>query len=212
MSICTGNEPPHEHMKLEIKYNKTVLREFQTKLKMRVKALPTLKNKEAALRALVFETRKELDAAQEVTQGVLNRIESWKSMWNEFDFSLLEVKQVLVRHEKIAGILIPRFEGIEVLTGEFPLTVYPDWFHQGLTELESLLRAMAKHKVFQERLTLLEQARKKATQKVNLYEKVQIPALESAIRQIKRYLEDEDNLSKASQKLLKNKLQKVEPL
>ncbi len=47
-------------MKLEIKYNKTVLREFQGKLKMREKALPTLKNKEAALRAMVFETRKRL--------------------------------------------------------------------------------------------------------------------------------------------------------
>jgi V/A-type H+-transporting ATPase subunit D len=49
--------------------------------------------------------------------------------------------------------------------------------------------------------------RKKTTQKVNLYEKVQIPAFEDAILKIKRYLEDEENLSKASQKILKSRFE-----
>ncbi|HQM79393.1 MAG TPA: V-type ATP synthase subunit D [Candidatus Syntrophosphaera sp.] len=48
--------------------------------------------------------------------------------------------------------------------------------------------------------------RKKTTQKVNLYEKVQIPIYEDAIRKIKRFLEDEENLSKASQKILKTRI------
>lgn len=199
-------------MKLEIKYNKTVLREFQTKLKMRVKALPTLKNKEAALRAMVFDTRKRMDEAGSVLRELLKQMEPWKALWNEFDFSLLQVRDVRISRNKIAGILIPQYEGIDTASQEFPLTLYPDWFSEGLPALKHLLEAMAKQKVLSDRLHLLEQARKKATQKVNLYEKVQIPALESAIRQIKRYLEDEDNLSKASQKLLKTKMQKMAEL
>ena len=55
-------------------------------------------------------------------------------------------------------------------------------------------------------MLILEQVRKKTTQKVNLYEKVQIPLYEDAIRKIKRFLEDEENLSKASQKILKNRI------
>ncbi|MEL7585246.1 MAG: V-type ATP synthase subunit D [Prolixibacteraceae bacterium] len=196
-------------MKLEIKYNKTVLREFQTKLKMRVKALPTLKNKEAALRAMVFDTRKRMEEASLVLRELLGEMEGWKSLWNEFDFSLLQVREVRVSRNKIAGILIPSYEGIDTTIQEFPLTLRPDWFSEGVPVLQHVLEAMAKEKVLNHRLRLLEQARKKATQKVNLYEKVQIPALESAIRQIKRYLEDEDNLSKASQKLLKTKMQKI---
>jgi len=43
---------------------------------------------------------------------------------------------------------------------------------------------------------------------VNLYEKVQIPGFQDAIRKIKRFLEDEDNLSKSAQKIVKNKQQK----
>jgi V/A-type H+-transporting ATPase subunit D len=58
----------------------------------------------------------------------------------------------------------------------------------------------------------LEQVRKKTTQKVNLYEKVQIPAFEDAILKIKRYLEDEENLSKASQKILKSRFEQESQL
>jgi V/A-type H+-transporting ATPase subunit D len=54
----------------------------------------------------------------------------------------------------------------------------------------------------------LEYARKKTTQKVNLFEKVQIPGYEEAIRKIKRYLEDEENLSKSSQKIMRARLEK----
>lgn len=45
-------------------------------------------------------------------------------------------------------------------------------------------------------LDILQHARRKTTQKVNLFEKVQIPGLKEAILKIKRYLEDEESLSK----------------
>jgi V/A-type H+-transporting ATPase subunit D len=48
-------------MKIQLKYNKTALREFQKKLQIRERALPTLKNKEAVLRAIVLETKKEIE-------------------------------------------------------------------------------------------------------------------------------------------------------
>lgn len=60
-------------------------------------------------------------------------------------------------------------------------------------------------KVLTRKMSLLDQARKRTTQKVNLYEKVQIPAYEDAIRKIKRFLEDEENLAKSAQKIVKNR-------
>jgi V/A-type H+-transporting ATPase subunit D len=54
------------------------------------------------------------------------------------------------------------------------------------------------------KLGLLDHARRKTTQKVNLFEKVQIPGFQEAIRKIKRFMEDEENLSKSSQKILKS--------
>ena len=40
---------------------------------------------------------------------------------------------------------------------------------------------------------------------VHEYEKVQIPGFQEAIRKIKRFLEDEENLSKSSQKIVKTR-------
>jgi V/A-type H+-transporting ATPase subunit D len=57
---------------------------------------------------------------------------------------------------------------------------------------------------------LLDYARKKTTQKVNLYEKVQIPGYEAAIMKIKRFLEDEENLSKSSMKIVKKRYDNME--
>lgn len=45
---------------------------------------------------------------------------------------------------------------------------------------------------------------------MNLYEKVQIPGYEEAVLKIKRFLEDEENLSKSSQKILKNRFDQME--
>ena len=58
------------------------------------------------------------------------------------------------------------------------------------------------------RQNLLEHARKKTTQKVNLFEKVQIPGYQDALRKIKRFMEDEENLSKSSQKIMKSHQEK----
>ncbi len=59
--------------------------------------------------------------------------------------------------------------------------------------------------LYSRKVELLEYARKKTTQKVNLFEKVQIPGYQDAIRKIKRFMEDEENLSKSSQKIVKSK-------
>ncbi|MDL2262013.1 V-type ATP synthase subunit D, partial [Bacteroidales bacterium OttesenSCG-928-I21] len=64
--------------------------------------------------------------------------------------------------------------------------------------------------IAQIKLDNLEYARRKTTQKVNLFEKVQIPGYQDAILKIKRYLEDEESLSKSSQKIMRANIEKKE--
>jgi V/A-type H+-transporting ATPase subunit D len=75
----------------------------------------------------------------------------------------------------------------------------------GVSLLQRLGEIGIKRDFFELKLRKLEYARKKTTQKVNLFEKVQIPGYEDAILKIKRYLEDEENLSKSSQKIMRSK-------
>ena len=86
----------------------------------------------------------------------------------------------------------------------------PAWVPGGVETLKQLSRLMIEAELARKKVAVLEYARKKTTQKVNLYEKVQIPEYEEAIRRIKRFMEDEDNLSKSSQKILKAKIAGLE--
>ena len=75
----------------------------------------------------------------------------------------------------------------------------------GVQILKNLAQLGIESEVYVEVSRVLDYQRKKTTQKVNLYEKVQIPGYNEAIRKIKRYMEDAENLDKASQKIVKNK-------
>lgn len=81
----------------------------------------------------------------------------------------------------------------------------PKWYAGGLDLLKKLATAGIEQDFSVRKLQLLEYARKKTTQKVNLFEKVQIPGYQDAILKIKRYMEDEENLSKSSQKIVKTR-------
>ena len=79
----------------------------------------------------------------------------------------------------------------------------------GFEQLKAIADVGIRQEFVRRKVDLLEYARKKTTQKVNLYEKVQIPGYEDAIRKIKRFLEDEENLSKSAQKIVKTKQQQA---
>jgi V/A-type H+-transporting ATPase subunit D len=86
----------------------------------------------------------------------------------------------------------------------------PQWYAQGVGILKDLAQIGIESEIYLEKKNLLDFARKKTTQKVNLYEKVQIPGYQEAIRKIKRFMEDEETLSKASQKIVKTRHQDEE--
>ena len=104
----------------------------------------------------------------------------------------------------------PVLEEIHFEIKEFSMFNNPKWFLDGIYIIKELAHTAIEQEVFHQKMQLLDHARKKTTQKVNLYEKVQIPGFEEAILKIKRYLEDEENLSKAAQKIVKNRLQQME--
>ncbi len=193
-------------MTLKIQYNKISQLQLIKQLGVRQKALPTLKNKESALR---LEVKKAKDKATELDTLVKERtaeLDAYMKLWVEFDPNLLKIKHVTIKTKKIAGVKTPLLESIEYDVPEYNLFKAPSWFPEGIVLLQELSRLQIEREFFVRKMHILEQVRKKTTQKVNLYEKVQIPAFEEAILKIKRYLEDEENLSKAGQKILKTRM------
>jgi len=193
---------------IEVQFNKTYLLNLNKDLALRQTALPILQNKEAALRAEVAKIRIRI---KELDEKISARIESLKPiarMWCEFP-DIVKVKKITYAKKKVASVTVKLVENVEFEVAPFSLFASPAWFLQGIAIMKEVIQLKIDRINVQKLLEQVELARRKTTQKVNLYEKVQIPFLDDAIRKIKRYLEDEENLSKSSQKILKKRLEVI---
>jgi len=192
-------------MALNFKYNKSALYELGEQLVVREKALPTLKSKEAALRVEIKKIKKQAVEFERILQERIQEVQNLARLWVEFEEGLVQIKTASYQSKTIAGVKIPILDKLEFKLEEISQYHKPDWFLDGIHILEELTRLGLLRDVANRATQILEYARKKTTQKVNLYEKVQIPEYREAIRKIKRFLEDEENLGKAAQKILKRR-------
>ncbi len=197
-------------MSVKFQYNKTSLQDLNKQLNIRQRALPTLKNKESALRMEVKMAKKKTAEISAALEEIIEEQDKDLRMWNEFDSSLVSVGEAKIQYKKIAGVKTPELEDITFHVKDFNVFLRPKWFLEGISILKEILKLVIQKELSFRKMEMLEHARKKTTQKVNLYEKVQIPDYENAIMKIKRFLEDEENLAKAAQKIVKSRHQKTE--
>lgn len=179
-------------------------------LKIRERALPTLQNKEAALRIEVKRAKTMAAKLEDKLQQQMAKLDGISSLWVEFDTNIVSVEDVILDRKKIAGVNTPVLVDVKFKKEEFSLFSKPLWFMDGVEILKDLVNISIEREVFLRKMELLNIARKKTTQKVNLYDKVQIPGYKDAIMKIKRFLEDEENLSKSAQKIVKTRQQKMQ--
>lgn len=195
-------------MAIKFQYNKTSLQSLNKQLSMRLKALPVIKNKETALRMEVKKAKQNVKDLENLLFEKKQEIASTFGIWNEFNTNLISIDNVKATTKKIAGVKTPVLEEVIFRTEDFNLFDNPQWFPEGVSIIKDIGAIAIEREFFNRKMELLSHARRKTTQKVNLYEKVQIPGYEDAIRKIKRFLEDEENLSKSSQKIVKTRQQK----
>ncbi|MBP3244041.1 MAG: V-type ATP synthase subunit D [Bacteroidaceae bacterium] len=191
-------------MAIKFQYNKTSLQQIEKNLKMRQRTLPIIKSKETALRLEVKRCKEDAVALEEKLKSQIGGYESMYALWGEFDANLVALKDVELEVKKIAGVRVPVLKNIQLEVKPFGLFSSPKWYFDGIRLLQGLAKTAVEREFVMAKLGLLDHARKKTTQKVNLFEKVQIPGYQEAVRKIKRFMEDEENLSKSSQKILKS--------
>ncbi len=194
-------------MAVKFQYNKTSQQQLDKQLKIRERALPTLQNKEAALRIEVKKAKRRADELDHEFETQMANLDKMSRLWGEFDMQIISIEDVILESKKIAGVQTPVLKDVVFKKEPFALFSKPVWFFDGVKIIEDLAKVAIEKEVFVRKMELLDVARKKTTQKVNLYEKVQIPGYKDAIRKIKRFLEDEENLSKSAQKIVKNRQQ-----
>ena len=191
-------------MAIKFQYNKTSYQQLEKQLHMRERMLPIIKSKESALRMEVRRCKEDAKLLADELEKQIQNYEAMFALWNEFDASLIRIRDVNIGIKKIAGVRIPVLDNIDFEIKPFSMFNAPKWFFDGIQLLKNLAQLAIEQEFVLAKLNQLEYARKKTTQKVNLFEKVQIPGYEDALLKIKRFMEDEENLSKSSQKILKS--------
>ena len=78
-------------MAIKFQYNKTSLNNLNKQLKMRKNALPTLKNKESALRLEVRKAKEYSEKLIEDLDAALKRYDYLAALWNEFEPGLIAI-------------------------------------------------------------------------------------------------------------------------
>lgn len=191
-------------MALKFHYNKTTIQLFERQLAIRQKALPILKNKETALRMVVVKLMEELEKISQQKQQLKARKDDYKAFWEEFPEILL-MDNVETFSKKVIGVKVPEIKEVKFRIADVSWWNLPAWVPGGIALMKEVITLNLKADILQKQIEILDLARKKTTQKVNLYEKVQIPEYEDAITKIKRFLEDKENISKAAQKIVKKR-------
>ncbi len=199
-------------MAIKFQYNKTSLQQQEKALKMRIRTLPTIKSKESALRQQVKQTKREVDELEAELERQIQSYHSMVNLWDEFRPDLIKVNKVDLSVRKVAGVVLPVLDEIHYEVKSFSIFNAPSWFAEGIDLLKTLATTGIQAEFLRLKMEFLEHARKKTTQKVNLFEKVQIPGYQDAIRKIKRFLEDEESLSKSSQKIMRANLDRRKQL
>ena len=100
-------------MAIKFQYNKTSLQGLDKQLKMRVRALPTIKNKESALRSEVKKAKQVADEFDDKLEATLNQLHDMLQLYDEYSTDILVVKEVNMSVKKIAGVKTPVLDGVE---------------------------------------------------------------------------------------------------
>ena len=119
-------------MAIKFQYNKTSLQQLEKQLKVRVRTLPIIKNKESALRMEVKRCKEEAAELEERLETQISSYEHMHALWNEFDASLVRVKDVHLGVRKIAGVRVPLLDEVEFDIRPFSLFCSPKWYADGI--------------------------------------------------------------------------------
>lgn len=125
---------------------------------------------------------------------------------SEQDLSgLVRVTSVVVGEESVLGSRLPKLDDITFELAEYSMLSKPFWVDFLIECLQRVARITIRRDIERQRVQRLEEAVRRTTQRVNLFEQVLIPQAKSAIQRIKIYLSDTERAAVVRSKLAKAK-------
>jgi V/A-type H+-transporting ATPase subunit D len=188
--------------------SKAALGQARNRLAAYRRFLPSLDLKRRQLIAERNRARAELSALELAREALFREAGETVPMLAMHAITLdglAQVKRVRYGKANVVGVILPVLDAVEIEIRPYGFLVRPHWVDRVTELLEKALRLEVEIMVAVRRIALLDEAVKKVTQRVNLFEKVLIPRTQAHIRKIQIFLGDAERAGVVTAKLAKAK-------
>ena len=195
----------------KVKLTKTELKAQSDALKRFQRFLPMLQLKKQQLQAELAAITVRIDEVVAQEDQERRALQPWLSLFSDetFDLStLVAVGQVVTTTSNIAGVAIPVFQRLEATPATLDLFATPAWLDSAITLVTRMLSLKAERNILEQQHELITLELNMTSQRVNLFEKVKIPACKENIRIIKIAIGDLQTASVTRGKIAKSRSKK----
>ena len=193
--------------KTELKAQTDALKRFRRFLPLLVLKKQQLQGEIAGISAKAEETTAKERAVREALNGWVGLFATDESLLA----GLVKVREVRTGTANIAGVAIPTFESVETDVRPVDPWATPAWVDSAVEATTQVLSLQCERAIFEEQRRLVQEELQKTSQRVNLFEKVKIPACKEAIRVIKIALGDEQTAAVTRGKIAKSRVPESAP-
>ncbi len=195
----------------KLNLSKSGLQKQRDELRLYQRVLPSLDLKRMQLSAELKRARQQLTEAEAAVEKLNQRIAEQLPMLanREIDVSgLVQVESFQVEEENLVGVKLPALGEVNCQVGPYSMLAKPHWVDVLVDQLKQMVEQKTRVVVAAERVRLLEQAERRITQRVNLFDKILIPTAKKNIQKIQIYLADAERAAVVRSKITKKMRQK----
>jgi V/A-type H+-transporting ATPase subunit D len=188
--------------------NKSSLQQERGQLQLFERFLPSLDLKRQQLTA---ESKKAMQVLAEAEQGADKASRSLAGLLPILGSAtmklsgLVRIRRVDISEEDVLGVSLPALRGVEFDMVDYSLLATPFWIDNLVTCLKEVVTYRIRLKVYRERVSRMQTAVRRITQRVNLFDKVLIPNAKRNIARIEIFLADVGRAAVVTSKIAKAK-------
>jgi V/A-type H+-transporting ATPase subunit D len=186
--------------------SKSGLQKQREDMRLYERVLPSLDLKRMQLSAELKRARQQLAEAEAEVETLNKRVADQLPMLanRAIDVSgLVQVESFQIEEENLVGVKLPALVEVKCTVRPYSMLAKPHWVDVLVDQLKQMVEQKTRVQVAAERVRLLEQAERRITQRVNLFDKILIPTAKKNIQKIQIYLADVERAAVVRSKLTK---------
>ena len=196
----------------KVKLTKGELKKQRDALKQFERYLPILQLKKQQLQIEIQRVHDKLNLKIQEIDAVESEITEWAGLFKEpgdYVFKWVRPAKIHIGKLNIAGIETPILEKVDYEKPEYDLFLTPLWVDTAIEKIRQLVTLIEEEKILKTQLRILEHELRITMQRVNLFEKIKIPACRENIRLIRIYLGDQETNAVGRSKIAKAKIEQL---